>query len=176
MAFPPPNLGHSNARSTHGSHNSTHKNPLIETKISKYIGFFIIGYVLATAIFMMIQTKVALSAQLVTVLSILVGAFIAVHKFIKHHHRALNRDEMKRLTFGSIGGVWLFTALYLFALWFLLFDTVSREVLFEMTMQQPLPLLGALMLILVLTLLSARLGIWLFNRLLAPNYLPKNKS
>lgn len=142
--------------------------PLLDTKLTQYVGFFVIGYVLATAIFMMIQTKFALSAQLVTVFSILVGAFIAVHKFIKHQHRALNRSEINRLTFGSVGGVWLLTAIYLFGLWFLLFDAVSREVLLEMSRQQPLPLLGALMLILVMTLVSARLGIWIFNQLLAP--------
>lgn len=116
---------------------------------------------------MMIQTKIALSAQLVTVVSVLMGAFIAVHKFIKHQHRPLNRSEINRLTFGSVGGVWLLTMIYLIGLWFLIFDDVSREVLREMSMQQPLPLLGALVLILVLTLVSARLGIWLFNRLLA---------
>ena len=137
-------------------------------KLTPYISFFAIGYILATSIFMMIQTKVALSAQLVTVLSILVGAYIAVLKFIKHQHRALNRSEINRLTMASVGVVWLLTGLYFIVLWFWLFDAVSREVLLEMTQQQPLPLLGALMMIIVLTLVSARLGIWIFNRVLEP--------
>lgn len=142
--------------------------PRVATKLTQYVGFFAIGYILATSIFMMIQTKFALSSQLVTVFSILVGAYIAVHKFIKHQHRALNRSEINRLTLGSVGSVWLLTAVYIFALWFLLFDAVSREVLLDMTKQQPLPLLGAMVMILVLTLISARLGIWVFNRALAP--------
>lgn len=142
--------------------------PMLATKLTQYVGFFAIGYILATSIFMMIQTKFSLSSQLVTVFSILVGAYIAVHKFIKHQHRALNRSEINRLTLGSVGSVWLLTAVYIFALWFLLFDAVSREVLLDMTKQQPLPLLGAMVMILVLTLISARLGIWVFNRALAP--------
>ncbi|WP_352339528.1 ABZJ_00895 family protein [Psychrobacter sp. 16-MNA-CIBAN-0192] len=137
-------------------------------KIMTYVSFFAIGYILTTSIFMMIQSKVALSAQLVTVVSILVGAYIAVLKFIKHQKRALNRSEINQLTIASIVIVWLLTLVYLLVLWFFLFDAVSREVLVEMTKQQPLPLLGALMMIVVLTLVSARLGIWIFNRMLAP--------
>ena len=135
-------------------------------KLTPYVSFFAIGYILATSIFMMIQSKVALSAQLVTVVSILVGAYIAVLKFIKHQKRALNRSEINRLTMASVGIVWLLTGLYFIVLWFWLFDAVSREVLLEMAQQQPLPLLGALMMIIVLTLVSARLGIWIFNRVL----------
>ena len=137
-------------------------------KLTPYVSFFAIGYILATSIFMMIQSKVALSAQLVTVVSILVGAYIAVLKFTKHQNRALNRSEINRLTMASVGIVWLLTGLYFIVLWFWLFDAVSREVLLEMAQQQPLPLLGALMMIIVLTLVSARLGIWIFNRVLAP--------
>ena len=142
--------------------------PIVVMKLTQYVGFFAIGYILATAIFMMIQTKFALSSQLVTVISILVGAYIAVHKFIKHQHRALNRSEINRLTLGSVGSVWLLTAVYILALWFFVFDAISREVLLDMTKQQPLPLLGAMVMILVLTLISTRLGIWVFNRALAP--------
>ncbi|WP_201527474.1 ABZJ_00895 family protein [Psychrobacter frigidicola] len=142
--------------------------PLLKTTVTRYVGFFAIGYILASAVFMMIQTKVALSSQLVTVLSILVGAYIAVHKFIKRQRRVLNRSEMNRLTIGSVAVVWLLTATYFLGLWLLLFDAIDREVLIEMTVQQPLPLLSALVMILVLTLVSARMGIWAFNRLLAP--------
>lgn len=143
--------------------------PSKSPKLMPYVRFFAIGYILATSVFMLIQSKVAISAQLVTVLSILVGAYIAVLKFTKHQHRALNRSEINRLSLASIGAVWLLTGFYLLILWFWLFDAVSREVLLEMTQQQPLPLLGALMMIIVLTLVSARLGIWIFNRLLAPS-------
>lgn len=137
-------------------------------KLAQYVGFFAVGYVLASAVFMMIQTKVALSSQLVTVLSILVGAYIAIHKFIKHQRRTLNSSEMNRLTIGSVAVVWLLTAIYFLGLWLWLFDAIDREVLLEMTAQQPLPLLSALVMILVLTLITARLGIWAFNRLLTP--------
>lgn len=139
-----------------------------KTRLLKYVGFFAVGYILASAVFMMIQTQVAINPQLVTALSILVGAYIAVNKFIKHQRRALTNSEMNRLTIGSIGVVWLLTVIYFLGLWFFLFDAASREVLREMTVQQPLPLLSALVMILVLTLVSARLGIWVINRLLAP--------
>ncbi|WP_201538814.1 ABZJ_00895 family protein [Psychrobacter frigidicola] len=150
--------------------NTSSKNskPIVAVKMTQYVGFFVVGYVLATAIFMMIQTKLTVNSQLVTVLSILIGAYIAVHKFIKHQRRGLDRSEMNRLTIGGVAVVWLLTAIYFIGIWFLLFDTIDREVLLEMTTQQPLPLLSALVMILVLTLISARLGIWGFNRLLAP--------
>ncbi|MEO1851398.1 MAG: hypothetical protein ABGX74_04780, partial [Psychrobacter sp.] len=45
-----------------------------QPKLAQYIGFFAIGYILASAIFMMIQTKIALNSQLVMVVSIIVGA------------------------------------------------------------------------------------------------------
>lgn len=140
----------------------------ISPKMTQYVGFFAVSYVLASVIFMLIQTKLTLNPHLVTVLSILVAAYIAVLKFIKHHRRAMNSSEVNRLAFGSIASVWLLTAVYLLGLWFFLFDDASREVLKEMTIQQPMPLLSALMLMLVLTLVSARIGIWVFNRLLAP--------
>lgn len=153
--------------SKHNVQSSKPQQPL-KTKLTQYVGFFTVGYVLASAVFMMIQTKLTLSSQLVTVLSILVGAYIAVHKFIKHQRRTLTNSEMNRLTIGSVGAVWLLTAIYFLGLWLLLFDAISREVLLEMTVQQPLPLLSALVMILVLTLVSTRLGVWAFNRLLAP--------
>lgn len=137
-------------------------------KLVQYVGFFTIGYILASAIFMMIQTKIALNSQLVTVLSILVGAYIAVHKFIKHQQRALDRGETNRLVFGGVAVVWLLTVIYFLGIWFWLFDAVSREVLLEMAQQQPLPLVSSLVMILVLTLVCARISIWVFNRLLDP--------
>lgn len=120
----------------------------------------------------MIQSKFALNSQLVTVISIIIGAFIAVSKFVKHHQRALDRSEMNRLTIGGVVVVWLLTIIYFLAIWFWVFDTISREVLLEMTMQQPLPLLSSLVMILVLTLVSARISLWGVNRLLEPK--PKN--
>ncbi|MEC5211289.1 hypothetical protein RCH20_002372 [Psychrobacter sp. PL15] len=145
-----------------------HSGQLEKTRLVQYVGFFAIGYVLSSAVFMMIQSKVTISSQLVTVLSVLIGAYIAVNKFIKHHQRALTTSEINRLTVGSIGAVWLATIIYFFSLWLLLFDAIDREVLIEMTAQQPLPLLSALVMILLLTLVSARIGVWVFNRLLAP--------
>ena len=140
-----------------------------QPKIMLYVGFFAVGYMLASAIFMMIQTKFALNPQLVTVLSIILGAYIAVHKFVKHQQRALYRDEIKRLMFGGVIVVWLLTMVYFLGIWVFLFDAISREVLLEMSMQQPLPLISALVMILVLSLVSARISIWAINRLLDPN-------
>ena len=140
-----------------------------QPKLMLYVGFFAVGYILASAVFMMIQTKLALNAQLVTVLSIVLGAYIAVHKFIKHQHRALDRDEINRLMFGGVIVVWLLTTVYFLGIWVFLFDAISREVLLEMSMQQPLPLISALIMIVVLSLVSARISIWAINRLLDPN-------
>ena len=70
--------------------------------------------------------------------------------------------------FGGVVIVWILTVIYFSAIWFWLFDTISREVLFEMAMQRPLPLLSSLMLMLVLTLVSARISLWSINRLLDP--------
>ena len=134
-----------------------------------YVGFFTVGYMLASAVFMMIQTKLALNAQLVTVLSIVLGAYIAVHKFIKHQQRALDRGEINRLMFGGVIVVWLLTMVYFLGIWVFLFDAISREVLLEMSIQQPLPLISALIMIVVLSLVSARISIWAINRLLDPN-------
>ncbi len=139
-----------------------------QPKLTPYISFFAVGYILASTILMIIQTQVALNSQLVTVLSIIVGAYTAVSKFIKHQKRALAREEINRLMFSGVAVVWLLTAIYFLGIWFFLFDAVSREVLLEMTAQQPLPLLSALVMILVLTLVSARLSILLINRLLDP--------
>ena len=140
-----------------------------QPKIMLYVGFFAVGYMLASAVFMMIQTKFALNPQLVTVLSIVLGAYIAVHKFIKHQQRALYRDEINRLMFGGVVVVWLLTMIYFLGIWVFLFDAISREVLLEMSIQQPLPLISALVMILVLSLVSARITIWAINRLLDPN-------
>lgn len=137
-------------------------------KMAQYIGFFTIGYVLASAIFMIIQTKVTLNSYLVIVLSIIIGAYVAVYKFIKHQQRALNRGEINRLVVGGVAAVWISTGIYLLVIWFWLFDAVSREVLIEMTQQQPLPLLFSLMVMMILTLVSARISIWALNRLLNP--------
>lgn len=140
----------------------------VQPKLARYVGFFAIGYTLASTIFMMIQTKIALNPQLVMVVSIIVGAYIAVSKFIKHQQRGLTRAEINKLMFGGIVIVWLLTVIYFSAIWFWLFDTISREVLFEMAMQRPLPLLSSLVLMLVLTLVSARISLWSINRLLDP--------
>ena len=140
-----------------------------QPKMMLYVGFFAVGYMLASAVFMMIQTKFALNPQLVTVLSIILGAYIAVHKFVKHQQRALYRDEIKRLMFGGVIVVWLLTMVYFLGIWVFLFDAISREVLLEMSMQQPLPLISALVMILVLSLVSARISIWAINHLLDPH-------
>ena len=139
-----------------------------QLKLAQYIGFFAIGYILASAIFMMIQTKIALNSQLVMVVSIIVGAYIAVNKFIKHQQRALAKNEINRLMFGGVAVVWLLTVLYFLAIWFWLFDGVSREVLLEMAMARPLPLLSSLVLMLVFTLVSTRISLWAINHFLNP--------
>ena len=139
-----------------------------KTKITQYIGFFALGFIIASAILMMIQSKFALNSQLVAGLSILLGAYVAVYKFIKHHQRALSTAEINKLSFGSTAIVWLLTAIYFVALWLFLFDTASRQVLLEMTAEQPMPLLFALAMMVIFTLVSARLSIWALNRLLAP--------
>lgn len=156
-------LSKSTARSNYSSDHLSN-----QPKIALYGGFFAIGYILASVIFMMIQTKLPLNSQLVTVISIFVGSYIAVSKFIKHQQRALKKSEINRLTVGGVAVVWLLTLIYFLGIWFWLFDAVSREVLSEMAMQQPLPLLSSLILILVLTLVSTRISLWLLNRLLDP--------
>ncbi len=139
-----------------------------QPKLAQYIGFFAIGYILASAIFMMIQTKIALNSQLVMAVSIIVGAYIAVSKFIKHQQRALAKNEINRLMLGGITVIWLLTVLYFLAIWFWLFDAVSREVLLEMAMARPFPLLSSLVLMLVFTLVSTRISLWAINRFLNP--------
>ena len=136
--------------------------------LMQYVGFFAIGYVLASALFIMIQTQVMLNPQLVTTLSVLTGSYISVYKFVKHQRRALNSSEINRLTIVSISVVWLLTAIYFLGLWVFLFDRISREVLIDMVAVQPLPLLGATVMMVTITLVSARIGIWIFNRLLTP--------
>lgn len=167
MSRKSPQLSKSTTRSGRNRLPSSAK--LTQPKLRLYIGFFAVGYIITSAIFMIIQTKFALNAQMITVLSIIVGAYIAVHKFIKHQQRALDRSEINRLIFGGVIVVWLLTIVYFLGIWFFLFDSVSREVLLDMSMQQPLPLLSALVMILVLSLVSARISIWAINRLLDPN-------
>lgn len=158
-----------NKSKTHSSGEPLPKNhESAQPKLTQYVGYFAIGYTLASAIFMMIQTKLAVNSQLVTVLSIIIGAYIAVHKFVKHQQRALNSGEINRLMFGGVAVVWLLTVIYFLAIWFWLFDGVNREVLLEMAVQQPLPLVSSLVMILVLTLVSARISLWAINRLLDP--------
>ncbi|MBF0659438.1 hypothetical protein IPZ60_11865 [Psychrobacter sp. NG25] len=159
LSKPIPQSGRDGLTKNHG---------LAQPKLSQYIGFFAIGYTLASAVFMMIQTQLTLSSQLVTVLSIIIGAYIAVSKFVKHQQRALDRSEINRIMLSGVAVIWLVTALYFVAIWFWLFDTVSREVLIDMAMQKPLPLLSALVMILVLTLVSARISLWVLNSLLDP--------
>lgn len=140
--------------------------------LSRYVVFFALGYVLASTLLMVVQTQLPMNSQLnpqlVTVLSVIVSAYVAVYKFIKHQHRALSRREINYLTVVGIATLWLLSAMYLLGLWFLLFDAVSREVLMDMAVDRPLPLLSALVMMLILTLISARISILMFNRLLAP--------
>lgn len=135
----------------------------------QYVGFFAVGYLLTSAIFMIIQLQFPLNPHLITVISVVIGAYTAVYKFIKHQQRALTMSESNRLTVGGTGAVWLLTAIYFLILWFWLFDAANRAVFMEMSKQQPLPLIAALVVILVVTLVSARIGILATNRLLDPN-------
>lgn len=138
-------------------------------KWARYVSFFVIGYVLASALFMLMQTQYPLNPQLVTLLSIMVGAYIAVYKFTKHWRRKLTAQESNQLALYSVIAVWILTALYFLGLWLWLFDTANRQVLVEMSRQQSFALVSALTIIIVLTLVSARFSIWIFNRLLDPN-------
>lgn len=144
--------------------------PLATTKLTLYVGFFALGFIIASVLFMMIQSRLTLNSQLVTGLSIVMGAYVAVYKFIKHQRRALTTKEINRLTFSSTAIVWLLTALYFLCLWLLVFDTASREVLLDMSQQQPLPLLIALAVMIVFTLLVTRLSLWAISHLLAPKH------
>lgn len=140
--------------------------PAHRVKMAQYVGFFCVGYVLASILFMLVQTQVALNPQLISFLSVIIGAYIAVYKFTKHQRRALVSREINTLTLGSVAVIWLLTALYFLGLWLWLFDAISRQVLIEMMIDRPLPLVFSLMLMMLFTLLSARLSLWLFNRLL----------
>ena len=137
-------------------------------KLTLYVGFFTLGFIIASVIFMLIQSKLALNAQLVTALSIVIGAYTAIYKFIKHQQRALSKAEITRLTLSSTAVLWALTAIYFLGLWLFLFDAANREVMIEMTKQQPLPLLFALVMIIMFTLLINRFSLGLFNRLLDP--------
>lgn len=140
----------------------------VNSGLSQYVGFFAIGYLLTSVIFMIVQLQFALNPQLVTIISVFFGAYIAVHKFIKHQQRALSVSEMNRLTIGGTVVIWLLTALYFISLWLWLFDEANRAVFIEMSRQQPWPLVAALVMILVVTLVSARISILIVNRLLDP--------
>ena len=137
-------------------------------KLLPYAGFFTIGYILASALFMMLQTQWAIDPKLTTILSIVVGAFIAIYKFTKHQRRSLTSHEMNRLTVISVSIVWLLTLLYSLGLWWWLLDAISREVFLNKLLEQPLPLVSAIIMIVILTLLTARLSLLVFNRLLTP--------
>lgn len=143
---------------------------LATTALRLYVGFFALGFIIASALFMIIQSKFTLNSQLITGLSIIMGAYVAVYKFIKHQQRALTPKEINRLTLSSSTIIWLLAALYFLSLWLLVFDTASREVLLDMTRQQPMPLLLALAMMVVFTLIITRLSLWGINRLLAPKY------
>ncbi len=157
-----------NAPNLHKSSAPSTRRPIAQNvTLTLYVGFFTVGYVIASVLFMMLQTQIAVNPQLITLLSILVGAYIAVHKFVQHQGRALYKSEINRLTFGGTAIVWLMTALYFLVIWLWLFDSANRQVFIEMSMQQPLPLLLAFVVIMLLTFISAFLSIWLFNRLLA---------
>ncbi len=157
-----------NTPNPHKSSAPSTRRPIAQNvTLTLYVGFFTVGYVIASVLFMMLQTQIAVNPQLITLLSILVGAYIAVHKFVQHQGRALYKSEINRLTFGGTAIVWLMTALYFLVIWLWLFDSANRQVFIEMSMQQPLPLLLAFVVIMLLTFISAFLSIWLFNRLLA---------
>lgn len=146
------------------------KQQLASTALTLYVGFFALGFIIASALFMIIQSKITLSSQLITGLSIVMAAYVAVYKFIKHQQRALTAKEINRLTVRSTAIVWLLAALYFLCLWLLVFDAISREVLIDMTRQQPMPLLLALAMIIIFTLLITRLSLWAINHLLAPKH------
>ncbi len=135
--------------------------------IAPFVVYFAIGFVLASAIFMLIQSKVALNSFVVIVISVLVAAFIATFKFTKQQKRSMMTSEMNRLALSGTLLVWVLTAIYFLAIWLWLLDDISREVLMDMTQAQPMPLVIALVMMLMVTAISARLGLWAFNRLIA---------
>jgi len=135
--------------------------------IAPFVVYFAIGFVLASAIFMLIQSKVALNSFVVIVISVLVAAFIATFKFAKQQKRSMITSEMNRLALSGTLLVWVLTAIYFLAIWLWLLDDISREVLMDMAQAQPMPLVIALVMMLMVTAISARLGLWAFNRLIA---------
>lgn len=135
--------------------------------IAPFVIYFGIGFVLASAIFMLIQSKIALNSMVVTVVSVIVAAFIATFKFIKKQKRPMTTFEMNRLAISGTLLVWVLTAVYLLAVWLWLLDDISREVLLEMAQAQPMPLIVAFVMMFLVTAISARLGLWAFNRLLS---------
>ena len=135
--------------------------------IAPFVIYFGIGFVLASAIFMLIQSKIALNSMVVTVISVIVAAFIATFKFIKQQKRSMTTFEMNRLAISGTLLVWVLTAVYLLAVWLWLLDDISREVLLEMAQAQPMPLIVAFVMMFLVTAISARLGLWAFNRLLS---------
>lgn len=135
--------------------------------IAPFVVYFAIGFVLASAIFMLIQSKVALNSFVVIVISVLVAAFIATFKFTKQQQRSMITSEMNRLALSGTLLVWVLTAIYFLAIWLWLLDDISREVLMDMTQAQPMPLVIALVMMFIVTAISARLGLWAFNRLMA---------
>lgn len=135
--------------------------------IAPFVVYFAIGFVLASAIFMLIQSKFALNSFVVIVISVLVAAFIATFKFTKQQKRSMMTSEMNRLALSGTLLVWVLTAIYFLAIWLWLLDDISREVLMDMTQAQPMPLVIALVMMLIVTAISARLGLWAFNRLMA---------
>lgn len=135
--------------------------------IAPFVIYFGIGFVLASAIFMLIQTKIALNSLVVTVISVIIAAFIATFKFTKQQKRSMTTKEMNRLAISGTLLVWVLTAIYFLAVWLWLLDDISREVLLEMAQAQPMPLIVAFVMMLIVTAISARLGLWAFNRLLS---------
>lgn len=139
-----------------------------KTKMTQYVGFFAVGFILANTIAILIQSQIALNSYAVMVLSVLLGVYIAVYKFIRHQRRPLTIGEINRLTVASVAMVWLLTAGYFLGLWLWLFDAINREVFMEMSAEQPLPLLSAIIMMVIITVISARIGILACSRLLAP--------
>lgn len=139
----------------------------VASPIAPFVIYFGIGFVLASAIFMLIQSKIALNSMVVTVISVIVAAFIATFKFTKQQKRSMTSNEMNRLAISGTLLVWGLTAIYLLAVWFWLLDDISREVLIDMTRAQPMPLIVAFVVMIMVTAISARLGLWAFNRLLS---------
>ena len=167
MSHPPLNISKSKSKS---KAKTMPNQQSASTALTLYVGFFALGFIIASVLFMMIQSKFAINSQLITGLSIVIAAYVTVYKFVKHQQRALTAKEINRLTVRSTAIVWLLAVLYFLCLWLLVFDVVSREVLIDMTRQQPMPLLLALAMIIIFTLLITRLSLWAINHLLAPKH------